>query len=247
MSSETLTKLGSVYLGAGYFIVLLTGPFVLDSAAKPNFRQLLLILCAQFPAQLRLYCRAMAESLDVGKGNRLTGNRDEELVLAAMGGDVDSFLTLSQRYYPAMVAVARAVLGDGHLCEDAAQEAFAKACRRLNSLKSPSNFGAWLTAICRNEARSMLRQTPKTESLGDRDVPEKIFEQNPDVDLVLQAIKRLPVDARELLYLKYRNELSYEAIAELLDTTPQAVHGRLQRTRQSVKTYVERQRNRRLS
>ncbi len=189
----------------------------------------------------------MAESLDVGKGNRLAGDPDEELVLAAMGGDVDSFLTLCQRYYPAMVAVTRAVLGDDHLCEDAAQEAFAKACRRLNSLKSPSCFGAWLTAICRNEARSMLRQTPKAESLGDRDVPEETREEDPDVDLVRQAIRRLPVDARELLYLKYRNELSYEAIAELLDTTPQAVHGRLQRARQSVKAYVERQRKRRLS
>jgi RNA polymerase sigma-70 factor (ECF subfamily) len=189
----------------------------------------------------------MAESLDVGKGNRLTGDPDEELVLAAMSGDVDSFLTLCQQYYPAMVAIARAVLGDDHRCEDAVQEAFAKACRRLNSLRSPSRFGAWLTAICRNEARSMLRRTARTENLGDRDVPEKTCEEDPDVDLVRQAVRRLPADARELLHLKYRNELSYEAIAELLDTTPQAVHGRLQRARQSVRTYVERCRNRRLS
>jgi RNA polymerase sigma-70 factor (ECF subfamily) len=189
----------------------------------------------------------MADPLDDGKGNRLAGTPNEELVLAAMGGDEDSFLTLCRRYYPAMVTVARAVLGDDHLCEDAAQEAFAKACRKLDSLKSPSRFGAWLTAICRNEARSMLHRTPKAESLGDQDVPEKVCEKDPDVELVREAIHRLPVDARELLYLKYRNELSYEAIAELLDTTPQSVHGRLQRARQSVKAYVERQRNRRLS
>ena len=93
----------------------------------------------------------------------------------------------------------------------------------------------------------MLRQTPKAESLGNRDVPEEICEEDPDVDLVRQAIGRLPVDARELLYLKYRNELSYQVIAELLDTTPQSVHGILQRARQSVQAYVERQRNRRLS
>ena len=206
-----------------------------------------MILRAHFPAYVSLYCGAMAESLDVGKGNRLTDDPDEQLVLAAMGGDLNSFLALCQRYYPAMVAVARAVLGDGHLCEDAAQEAFAKACRRIDSLKSPGCFGAWLTAICRNEAKSMLRQIPKAESLGNRDVPEEICEEDPDVDLVRQAIGRLPVDARELLYLKYRNELSYEAIAELLDTTPQSVHGRLQRARQSVQAYVERERNRRLS
>jgi RNA polymerase sigma-70 factor (ECF subfamily) len=189
----------------------------------------------------------MAQSSDNGKGNRLTGKSDEELVLAASEGDLDSFLVLSHRYYPALVAVTRAILGDNHLCEDAVQEALAKACRKLNSLKSPSRFGAWLTAICRNEARSMLRRTPKAESLGNRDVPERTREEDPGVDLVRQAIGRLPVDARELLYLKYRNDLSYKAIAELLDTTPQSVHGRLQRARQSVKEYVERQRNRSMS
>ena len=93
----------------------------------------------------------------------------------------------------------------------------------------------------------MLRQIPKTESLGNRDVPEEPGEEDPDVDLVRQAIGHLPVEARELLYLKYRNDLSYQAIAELLDTTPQSVHGRLQRARQSVKEHVELQRNRRMS
>ena len=171
---------------------------------------------------------------------------DAELVLAAKGGDVDSFLKLCHRYYPAMVAVARAVLGDAHLCEDAAQEALAKACRKLGDLRDPSRFGAWMAAICRNEARSMLRRTPRMESLGDRDVPEELRREDPDVALVRQAIGRLSADAREVLYLKYRNELSYEAIAELLGLTPQAVHGRLQRARQAVKSYVERQRSRRL-
>ncbi|GAG25043.1 unnamed protein product, partial [marine sediment metagenome] len=179
--------------------------------------------------------------------NRLGDGPDIERVLAAMAGDVDSFLALCRRYYPAMVAVARAVLGDGHLCEDAVQEALAKACRKLGTLKNPKRFGAWLTAICRNEARSMLRRNPKTVSLGDRDVPEKVFAEDPDVDLVRQAISRLPAAARELVYLKYRNDLSHESIAELLDITPQAVHGRLQRARRSVKAYVQRLRSRRLS
>ena len=144
----------------------------------------------------------MAESLDVEKGNRLAGTPKEELVLAAMGGDVDSFLALCRRYYPAMLAVTRAVLGDDCLCEDAAQEAFAKACRELNSLRNPSSFGAWLTAICRNEARTILRQTPKAESLGDRDVPEKVCDESPDIDLVRQAIMRLPADAARIAVSK---------------------------------------------
>jgi RNA polymerase sigma-70 factor (ECF subfamily) len=177
----------------------------------------------------------------------VTSKPDEQLVLAAVGGDLDSFLVLCRRYYPAMVTVTRTVLGDDHLCEDAVQEALAKACRKLDTLENPSRFGAWLTAICRNEARSMLRRTPKAESLGDRDVPERMRQEDPDVEAVRQAIGRLPEEACELVYLRYRNELSYKAIAELLDTTPQSVHGRLQRARQTVKEYVQRERNRRVS
>ena len=161
----------------------------------------------------------------VGKGKRLAGIPDEQLVWAARSGDADSFLRLCQRYYPAMVAVGRAVLGDGHLCEDAAQEAFAKACRKLGSLKTPSSFGAWLTAICRNEARSMLRKAEPAASLGERDVAAERPAEDPDVHWVRRALRRLPVEARELVYLRYRNELSHQEIADLLGTTPAAVHG----------------------
>ena len=88
-----------------------------------------------------------------------------------MDGDVDGFVELCHRYYPSLVAVARAVLGDGHLAEDAAQEALAAACRRMGALKEPARFGAWLTTICRNRATDILRRWPKVERLGERDFP----------------------------------------------------------------------------
>ena len=55
---------------------------------------------------------------------------DNVLVAGAMAGNGDSFTELCRRYYPAMVAVAQAILGDRHLAEDAAQQALAKAARR---------------------------------------------------------------------------------------------------------------------
>ncbi|GAH78369.1 unnamed protein product, partial [marine sediment metagenome] len=59
---------------------------------------------------------------------------DLTLVEAAMDGDADSFTELCRRHYPAMVAIAHSVLGDRHLAEDAAQQAFARAARRLPQL-----------------------------------------------------------------------------------------------------------------
>jgi len=64
---------------------------------------------------------------------------------------------------------------------------------------------------------------------------------------VRNALDSMPIESRELLYLKYRNELSYQAIADLLGISPEAVHGRLHRAKQDVQERLERQRDRRLS
>ena len=163
---------------------------------------------------------------------------------AAVGGDVECFVALCHRYYATLVAVARAVLRDGHLAEDAAQEALAVACQRLSTLKEPRRFGAWLVTICRHEANAIRRRRPRVERLGERDVPAAPHSDPADeTAAVRQAVDSLPVESRELLYLRYRNELSYEAIANLLGLTVEAVHGRLRRAKRDVKIHLERERN----
>ncbi len=189
----------------------------------------------------------MAKQSGHQKGTGLTDRSDEELAAASIRGDADSFVILCRRYYAALVTVAHAVLRDGHLAEDAAQEALAKACRKIDSLKDPRRVGEWLMAICRNEAIDMSRRNPDMEQLSDKDMAADNCEEDAQVAAVRDAIERLPAESRELLYLKYRNELSYEEIASLLATTPEAVHGRLRRAKEAVKAHLERQRDGRLS
>jgi len=172
----------------------------------------------------------------------LTEKPDHELVLAALRGDVDGFVTLCHRYYRPLVTIARAVVGDGHLAEDAAQEPLAKACRHLGDLQDPARFGAWLATICRRQAADLLRRRPGHESLGARDVAAAQPDPDAEVDALRAAIDQLPAASRELLYLRYRSDLSYEAIASLLDTTPEAVHGRLRRTKLELRRLLERPR-----
>jgi len=177
----------------------------------------------------------------------LDNRPDEELALGAVGGDVACFIALCHRHYPSLVAIAHAVLDDHQLSEDAAQEALAKACRSIGSLKSPRRFASWLAAICRNQARDMRRRLPTMQSLGDRDVAAPAPAPDAEIETVREAVCRLPAESRELLYLRYRNDLSYEAISDLLGISPQAVQGRLYRARQAVREHVERERKRRLS
>jgi RNA polymerase sigma-70 factor (ECF subfamily) len=82
---------------------------------------------------------------------------DKTLVEQAVRGDGDSFTELCRRYYGSMVAIGHAILRDRHLAEDAAQQAFAKAAVNMPKLRKTDQFGRWVAAICRNEARDLAR------------------------------------------------------------------------------------------
>ena len=98
---------------------------------------------------------------------------DKVLVEAAVNGDVVSFTELCQRYYPAMIAIAHSILGDGHLAEDAAQQSFAKAVRKLPQLKNKDKFAGWLAVICRNAAIDLARQQKQLQSAEDLPIAAK--------------------------------------------------------------------------
>jgi RNA polymerase sigma-70 factor (ECF subfamily) len=159
---------------------------------------------------------------------------DAELVEAARSGDVSSFGELYRRHYKAVVGIAYSAAADYHLAEDAAQEAFAVACRDLGRLRRAERFAAWLGAICRKTARRLARAKSRgclpahivaattADPAGDR------------AGLVRRSVARLPLRTREVIVLHYFSRLSYEEIAATLGTSPQAVHGRLLRARRKL-------------
>ena len=78
------------------------------------------------------------------------------LIRKAQQGDLSAFDLLIQRFRDMAVGYAYSILGDFHLAEDAAQEAFVQAYRDLKTLRNPQAFGAWFRRIvfkyCSNPA-----------------------------------------------------------------------------------------------
>lgn len=81
---------------------------------------------------------------------------NNQIVDAARCGETEAFGRLYESYYATMVWLAYAILLDRNLAEDAAQQAFVKACEKLGDLKNVDRFGAWLGRICRNEAYQLM-------------------------------------------------------------------------------------------
>jgi len=162
------------------------------------------------------------------------------LVEAAQGGHLDSFGALYQRYHNPIVALAYAQLGDKHAAEDAAQEAFAIACRDLASLRDRGKFGAWLGGICRNVTRQIIRTRSQPIPVPDKPLNDRRPEDTERWQAVRQAVWKLEPPERELIVMRYFNGFSQARISEVLDITPSAVNGRLVRAKRKVAQWLKR-------
>jgi RNA polymerase sigma-70 factor (ECF subfamily) len=172
----------------------------------------------------------------------MTEPEDQNLVRQALEANPESFGELCRRYYPSLVAVADSILLDHHLAEDAAQEALAAACRQLPKLKEPERFGPWVVAICRNVAKDMLREIQRQRK------PVKVCRGH-DCDgadahqqtILAEALQQLPEHLREVVFLRFYNEMSYQQMAKVLGATEQAIDGRIRRAKKKMAIYLKKE------
>ena len=156
---------------------------------------------------------------------------DVDLVAAACQGDLASFGLLYERYYRMAVGIARNRLSDQHLAEDAAQEAFAVACRTLSTLKKRDSFPQWLGTICRRTASKIAKSQTMHEQLSVDREPVSDTKLATLQQQIHEGLGQLDETSREIVLLHYYSGLSYKDIACVVNLSTQAIHGRLQRAR----------------
>src|SRR5262247_2968853 len=90
---------------------------------------------------------------------------DVELVHAVRRGDKWAFVEIVARHQAMVCGMALGILGDFAASEDAAQEAFLTAWRKIHELREPERLRAWLGQIARNAALGHLRRQRGHDSL----------------------------------------------------------------------------------
>jgi RNA polymerase sigma-70 factor (ECF subfamily) len=88
---------------------------------------------------------------------------DSELALRARGGDMVSFETLVVRKTPAVVSVARRIVGDGEDARDVAQLVFLRVWEQLCRYDERFSFNTWLYRIATNLSIDFLRSSRSRE------------------------------------------------------------------------------------
>jgi len=150
---------------------------------------------------------------------------------------------LYERYYALMVWVAYSVLLDRALAEDAAQQAFATACVKMQSLRQPDRFGPWLTTICRNTAQDMARVQERDAAIRRAVATERATQpgSNGFDHAVKEAVDSLEAMYREVVALHYYSDMSYKEIESVLGVSGDVIKGRLARARKQIQEHLEKE------
>lgn len=170
------------------------------------------------------------------------------LVRAAQAGDDHAFTELVRAYQDIAVAYATSVLGDYHLAEDAAQEAFVEAHRALPSLRMPAAFSGWFRTIVFKHCDRLTRrkQHPTTgldaalEVASREPSPHEAFESREIRRSLREAIATLTDAEQQAVLLYYMGENSLAAIAAFLGVTTNTIKTRLYTARKRLRKHMGR-------
>ncbi|MFN0128511.1 MAG: RNA polymerase sigma factor [Verrucomicrobiales bacterium] len=173
---------------------------------------------------------------------------DAELVSLAQSGDKRAFVPIVARHQSMVYGVALGILGDFAASEDAAQEAFVLAWRRLSDLQNPEKLRGWLARIARNAALGQRRRNRNKVAgpLEEEDVLADEDRPSPDVQaaheeeaaLVRSSLARLPETYRLPLVMFYCQDRSVREVAEALDLSEEAVRKRIARGRELLRERI---------
>jgi RNA polymerase sigma-70 factor (ECF subfamily) len=167
-------------------------------------------------------------------------DRDRDLVRRYQAGDPDAFDDLYRHYFERLHHFCQRRIGDRHVAEELAQEAFLKALRAMPRFAGERRFYPWMTVIahrlCIDHHRRLARVEPAAEiDLGAVEPDHDALFDSVDLDHLAQAMGRLAPRHREVLELREREGLSYLQIAERLAVPVSTVEALLHRARKALR------------
>jgi RNA polymerase sigma-70 factor (ECF subfamily) len=166
-----------------------------------------------------------------------------DLVEAARRGDHEAFEVLASSAGHRLYAVARLILRDPHLAEDAIQEALVRAWQQLPSLREPDRFEAWLYRLVVNACADQGRQLRRWSSrVGPLPMDQSIADDTGSVadrELLERAFTRLTPDQRAVVVLHHHSGFSAVEIARILGIPEGTARSRLQYATEAMRAALQ--------
>lgn len=166
---------------------------------------------------------------------------DNELVQKALQGDSTSYEALFERHRSAILGALNSRCKDDALSEDLVQEAFIKAYLNLEKFDSKYSFAGWLARIAQNLFIDYTRKSKNKKMQGSDELmqipsglnPEQSFISKEDNRRLNQALESLSPAYRQIIELRFWQDLTYEQIAAKLNLPIGTVKTQIFRARKS--------------
>lgn len=175
-----------------------------------------------------------------------TAQYDLKLVNAALNGDQKAFEELFLRYKDIVYFKLYRMIKNKVDAEDLMFEAFGKAFKKLEQYSSNYAFSTWLFRIANNNCIDFLRKKKnikRTVSIDrtkdeipinikcDQNTPEEALYKKQKANLMREEVDKLKKQYRELIILRYFDELSYDEISGILGLPISTIKTKLYRAR----------------
>jgi RNA polymerase sigma-70 factor (ECF subfamily) len=170
---------------------------------------------------------------------------ERQLAARVARGDASALEDLISSYGNRVVTLAARLLAWTDGAEDVAQEVFVAVLTKGKQFRAESSLWTWLAALTVNRCRSVRRrrwvQERVLRAIGQ--APEvadsKQLERDEHAARVRAVVAELPASAREVIVLRYFEELPIDEIATIVGAKRNAVEARLSRARKQLEPLLK--------
>ena len=143
-----------------------------------------------------------------------------------------AFEMLVKKYQKDVYLNVRRMVGLHDDANDVSQNVFIKIWRHLDNFRGESSLKTWILKICTNESLTFIEKRKKLLNLNDDSYTDWMLQTIPDdkyissekiVQLIQQAILNLPEKQRIVFSLRYYEEMPYEEMSKMLNTSEGAL------------------------
>jgi RNA polymerase sigma-70 factor (ECF subfamily) len=164
-------------------------------------------------------------------------------VLRCQAGDEEAFAALHETFSGRTKRYLRGVLGDA-LADDVQQDVWFTVYRRIAELENPAGFRTWLYRVTRHRAIDALRRERRrpdllAESPDDLDTRVSGDDSPLDRDAFEPLLERLSESHREVLVLRFWEDMSYGDIALVVGCSVGTIRSRLHHAKAQVRGMLE--------